>query len=52
MEKTIAKSFCTEHSLVHLKQDSKLTLSVFQNKAGTKNHLRIITKDMWYKYHP
>ena len=52
MEKTIAKSFCVELNPVHLKQDGKLPPSVDLAKAGTKNHHRTITKDMWYKYHP
>lgn len=52
MEKTIAKSFWIELKPVHLKLDAKLPASVVLTKAGTKNHCRTITKDLWCKIHP
>ena len=52
MKKTIAKSFGIELKPVHLKLDAKLPASAFPTKAGTKNHYRTITKDLWCKYHP
>lgn len=60
MEKTIAKSFGIELKSVHMKLDIliafrldvKLPSSVVLAKAGTKNHCRTITKDLWCKYHP
>ena len=52
MKQMIAKLFCVELNPVHLNKDGKLSPSVVLVKAGTTNHHRTITKDMWYKLHP
>lgn len=52
MERTIVRTIRIELIPVHLKKDGKLPSSSVWAKAGTKNHRRTITKDMWYKLHP
>lgn len=52
MKKKLTKSNGIVINHAQLKSDSKITLSVFLAKVESKNPTEVITKDMWYKYHP
>ena len=52
MKKTIAKTIDIIINYVQLNSDGKIALSVFRIKVESKNRTEVITKDMWYKYHP
>ena len=52
MKKTTAKTIDIIINYVQLNSDGKIALSVFRIKVESKNCTEVITKDMWYKYHP